>query len=145
MTIEEILTKWETEAKIDMSNISKEAANIPMLHISYYRMYVNESLRVEKIRANIARLRNLKKRYYRGELDQNELKEHNWPQFNLKILKSEIQDYLDADDDIINENLKLVYAERKVKTLEDIVKEITFRGFKLNTIVEYEKFKAGTH
>ena len=78
MKIEEIYEMWAKDGAIDETNISGESANIPKLHNKYYQMYVNEGLRLKKLRADYKILYKLKNEYYRGELDIEELKEHGW-------------------------------------------------------------------
>lgn len=143
MNIEEIYEMWAQDSEIDQTNISSESANIPKLHNKYFRHYVDEGLRLKKLKAEYKKLVKLKGEYYRGELDIEELKEYGWEPFSLKVLKTDIPTYIEADDDIINMSLRIGMQEEKVSYLESIIKMINNRGFQLKTIVDWERFRTG--
>jgi len=143
MTIEEIYAEWAKDGEIDQINVSNESANIPKLHNKYFQMYVKEGLKLKKLKADYKRLYKLKGEYYRGELDVEELKEHGWTPQPLKILKSDVPSYVDADNDIINMTLKIGFQESIVEYLESIIRQINNRGFQLKTIVDWERFRTG--
>ena len=143
MNIEEIYEMWAKDSEIDQTNISSESANIPKLHNKYFRHYVDEGLRLKKLKAEYKKLVKLKGEYYRGELDIEELKEYGWEPFALKVLKTDIPTYIEADDDIINMSLRIGMQEEKVGYLESIIKMINNRGFQLKTIVDWERFRTG--
>lgn len=143
MTIEEIYEMWAKDSEIDQTNVSNESANIPKLHNKYFKLYVDEGLRLRKQKADYKLLVKLKGEYYRGELDIEELKQYGWQPQPLKILKTDIPTYIDADKDVINLSLKIGMQEEKVGYLESIIKMISNRGFQLKTIVDWERFRTG--
>jgi len=143
MKIEEIYEMWSKDGEIDQTNISSEAANIPKLHNKYFRIYVEEGLRLRKMEATHKELYKLKGEYYRGELDMEELKEHGWEPQPLKILKQDIPNYLEADKDIINSTLKISHQKSIVDYLDSIIKMINNRNFALKSIIDWERFRTG--
>ena len=143
MKLEEIYEMWAKDCEIDMINISNESANIPKLHNKYFRRYMEEGLRLKKQKTDYKKLRLLKEQYYKGDLDIEELKEYGWTPQPLKILRQDIGTYVDADDDIIKQTLKIGMQEAIVEYLESIIKQITNRGFQLKTIVDWERFRTG--
>lgn len=144
MKIEEIYEMWSKDCEIDTSNVSGESANIPKMHNKYFRIYMDEGLRLKKMRTDYKKFKLLKEQYYRGELDIEEMKEHGWQPQPLKILKNDIPNYVEADDEIINLSLKIGMQEEKVEYLEAIIKMIGNRGFQLKTIVDWERFRTGS-
>jgi len=72
-----------------------------------------------------------------------ELKEHGWQPFQLNVLKSDVPMHIEADQDIINLNLKIAMQQEKVDVLESIIKSIKDRGFQIKNAIEFEKFKVG--
>jgi len=143
MKIEELYEMWSKDCEIDQTNISSESANIPKLHNKYFRVYMEEGLRLKKLRSEYKQLKLLKEQYYKGELDQTELDENGWQPQPLKILRQDIPTYIEADNDIINASLKIGMQEEKVGYLESIIKQINNRGFQLKTIVDWERFRTG--
>lgn len=143
MKIEEIYESWAKDCEIDMLNISNESANIPKLHNKYFRIYMEEGLKLKKLRTDFKQLRLLKEQYYRGELDIDELKQYGWTPQPLKILRQDIPAHVDADNDIVKSTLRIGLQESVVEYLESIVRQIGNRGYQLKTIVDWERFRTG--
>lgn len=143
MKIEEIYEMWAKDSEIDQTNVSGESANIPKLHNKYFRVYMEEGMKLRQFRAKYKQLKLLKEQYYKGELDITELQEYGWEPQPLKILRQDIPNYIDADKDIIDLSLKIGMQEEKVNYLEAIIKMISNRGFQLKTIVDWERFRTG--
>lgn len=143
MQIEEIYEMWAKDGEIDETNISKESSSIPSLHNKYFRMYVNEGLRLKKLKADYKKFYKLKTEYYKGELDSEELKEYGWKPQPLKILRQDIPTYLEADDDIVRMSLKIGLQEAVVEYLESIIRQINNRNFYLKNIIDWERFRTG--
>jgi len=143
MKLDDIYEMWGKDGTIDMVNVSTESSEIPKLHNKYFRMYVNEGLRLKKLKAEFKQLNKLKTEYYRGELDIDELRQYGWKPQPLKLLRSDVPTYVEADDDIINHSLKIGLQEAVVDYLESILRQINNRGFQLKTIVDWERFRTG--
>jgi hypothetical protein len=143
MKLDEIVSLWSKDCEIDQTNISSESANIPKLHNKYYLIYMEEGMKLRKLKFDLKQLQKLKGEYYRGELAMEELQEYGWEPQPLKILKQDIPTYVDADNDVINLSLKIGMQQEKVEYLESIIRQITNRGFQLKTIVDWEKFRTG--
>ena len=143
MKLEEIYEMWAKDGDIDETNISGESAGIPKLHNKYFQFYVQEGLRLKKLKADYKQLYKLKTEYYKGELDSEELKEYGWTPQPLKILRQDIPTYLEADDDIVNHSLKIGLQEAIVEYLESIIRQINNRNFYLKNIIDWERFRTG--
>lgn len=143
MKLEEIYEMWSQDGSIDETNISGESASIPKLHNKYFQFYVQEGLRLKKLKADYKQLYKLKTEYYKGELDSEELKEYGWTPQPLKILRQDIPTYLEADDDIVNHSLKIGLQEAIVEYLESIIRQINNRNFYLKNIIDWERFRTG--
>jgi len=98
---------------------------------------------MRKIEESMKELRKLKYQYYDGTLDKYELDEHGWEPNPLKILRGDLKDYVDADKDVIDYNLKLAYAKEKVDLLENIIRSLNTRGYNIKSAIDWEKFKVG--
>lgn len=143
MKLEDIIAEWDKDGTVDQINVSNESANIPKLHNKYFKIYMGEGYLLRKMKADYKKFFKLKTEYYRGELDVSELKQFGWAPQPLKILRQDIPSYMDADDDLIEQSLKVGAQEQKVEYLEAIIKMIGNRGFQLKTIVDWERFRTG--
>lgn len=143
MNIEKLYEEWAEDGKIDIVNVSQQSADIPKLHNKYYRYYVEEGLKLKKLKSEYKQLYKLKTEYYKGDLDIEELKEYGWQPQPLKILRQEIPTYLEADDDLIKKSLRIGMQEAIVDYLESIIRQINSRTYHLKTIVDWERFRTG--
>tara|TARA_B100001059_G_C17692133_1_gene505529 strand:- start:657 stop:947 length:291 start_codon:yes stop_codon:yes gene_type:complete len=90
-----------------------------------------------------SKLIRLKWEYYTGKMPEESLKELNWQPFQLKVLKQDIDKYLESDDDLILIQHKLTYQQEKVSYLESIVKSISQRNWEIRNAIEWRKFING--
>ena len=81
--------------------------------------------------------------YYNGSMDDAELKQRGWKPNPLKILRADINRYIETDKDIINMSLRIDYQRAIVEYLEDIIKQINQRNFYINNAVAMLKFQSG--
>lgn len=143
MTLDEIFEQWAVDAKVDRIELGAAALDIPKLHHKYYRMLSNERLTLRKMEADTAVLMQNKRAWVAGELSSDELKQLGWQQHLKKILKSDIDEYLKADQDVIKNTLKLAMQKEKVEVLDSILKTIANRSFQISNAINWEKFKVG--
>jgi|TARA_R110000868_G_scaffold9000_10_gene45642 hypothetical protein len=143
MKLEEIQQLWASDSQIDRTELGNEAVKIPQLHSKYYKMYSTERLTFRKMEAESRQLYKDMWDYYQGNMDYEQLQEYGWHQQPLKILKADLNTYIDADQNWINSNLKLAYQREKVEFLEACIKSLNNRGFNINAAISWEKFKVG--
>jgi hypothetical protein len=72
-----------------------------------------------------------------------ELEAADWEPFQLKLLKADVQEYIDADDNVIESKKLLALQEEKVNYLESIVKSLTTRGYLIKNAIDWKKFTEG--
>lgn len=140
MNIEIIQGEWEKDSKIDPDNLHLESLKIPSLHSKYYKIFNNILLLKKMEEARYKELKKEKWLYYSGKADPEEYK--NNP-FDHKVLKPDIEKYLDADKDIIKITSKLDYYQAMLNYLESILKTILNRTYQIKNALEYMKFTAG--
>lgn len=143
--IDQINKEWSEDSKIDETNLMHESSKIPKLHNKYYLMYVKQGLKTTKLKEDLKELKKAKIEYYKGEMDEDELKERGWKPNPLKILRQDIDKYIEGDKDYINLSLKVAYNEAATKYLEDIVKQINNRNFIVKNMIDFMKFQSGSN
>jgi hypothetical protein len=140
MNIDEIQLLWEKDSKIDPDNLHHESLKIPLLHSKYYDIY-NKIVLLKKLEDNKYKiLRKEKWMYYSGKSDPEVYK--NNP-FDHKVLKPDIDKYMDADEDIIKCLSKIDYYQIMISYLDSILKTILNRTYQIKNAIEYMKFTAG--
>ena len=142
---DDINEMWAKDAPIDETNLIGESKRIPQLHSKYYGMYFNEALRVKKLKADLAELKRDKFEYYTGSLDEETMREKGWKPFQLKVLRNDVDKYLQSDKEIIKLSLKIDYHIERANYLEDIIKTIHSRNFVIKGMIDVMKFQSGDY
>ena len=143
MTLEELDALWKVDCVLDESDLNGETRKIPVLHNKYYLYYVKQGLSTKRLRSELVELSKAKTEYYNGSMDPLEIKQRGWPINSLKIIRQDMQKYIDADKDIINLSLKIDYFFSIERYLEDIIKQINSRNFLIKNIIEWSRFTSG--
>jgi hypothetical protein len=63
--------------------------------------------------------------------------------FNLKILKQDVDKYIEADEDYQKIKQKVDYLETIVDFLDRTIRQIQNRGFLIKDAIEWRKFTSG--
>ena len=95
-----------------------------------------------KIQANIkhTKLYREKWEYYGGKSD---VKIYVAKPFDLKVLKSDLAMYINADDEIMDLQSKISYYEVIIKYIDGIINSIDKRGWDIRNAQDWKKFEAG--
>ena len=143
MKFEEIQKLWSGDCEIDETELSQESVKIPQLHNKYLIIFHDERLRLRTMRFDHSKLLKVKREYFSGRMDATELEAYDWEPFQYKLLKADVQEYIDADDDIIEGKKKISLQEEKVDYLEAIVKGLSNRGYLIKNAIDWKRFKEG--
>lgn len=144
MKLEEILDLWDGDCKVDNTELAVESTKVAIAHHRYLKIRSFENLNLAKLKGELKKLSKLKYEYYNGFLDKETLDFHEWKPFQNKILKSDIPIYIDADDDVINLNLKISVAQEKVEVLDSIIRTINNRNYAIKNAIDWTKFTQGS-
>jgi len=140
---DDINTMWSKDCKIDEANLVSEARRIPELHSKYYNLFFKEALRVKKLKSDLKELERAKIEYYNGSMCEEELKERGWKPNPLKILRNDLDRYIQSDKDVINLSLKIAFHEEQANYLESIIRQINNRNFVIKSMIDMLRFQAG--
>lgn len=143
MKLEEILNEWNNDSKIDRIEISNESLSISQLHNKYLRIMTAESVQLRSLTHEYNKMYKLKWEYYLGILDDETLREREWVPMGLKILRQDLDIYLNSDEDLSKLKMKQELQKEKISVLDSIMKSISNRGFQIKNYIDYERFKVG--
>lgn len=144
MKLSEIQDNWEKDCIINESNLGEAAITSPTLHSKYLRVLTNTKLRLRKSESDYLRLRKIKYRYFRGEMTKEELEKQGWNQYQgTKPIKSEMEEFLSTDDDLINLEDTIEYYKTVIYELESIMKSIHSRTWDIKNAIEWNKIQNG--
>jgi hypothetical protein len=140
--LQDVLKLWESDADIDQTEPGKELLKIPKLHNKYLTILTKHKIAAKKAHFDYMRMRKVKIDYFAGRLDQEELDKYGWEPFQF-VLKSDVNTYLEADNDLIKLLEKKVYHEEVVSVIESIMNELKQRTWQLRDFISWEKFIGG--
>jgi hypothetical protein len=133
---------WEKDSVIDSTDPSRELIRIPILHSKYVREHTLHSLAAKQCAIEFSKMKKLKWEYYQGRLDESELKKYNWEPFRF-VLKSDINTYLESDEDLSKLQAKKSLHDQSVEALSMIIKELNARTYQLRAFIDFERFVHG--
>ena len=75
------------------------------------------------------------------EAEPQEYKDSN---FDLKVLRQDVDKFIDADEDIIKSRQKIEYLKQICGYCESTLKQINNRTFQIKNAIEWKKFTMGS-
>jgi hypothetical protein len=145
MRLEDIRAMVEKDLSLDETELDIESMRIPQIHGKYLNLLFDERLILKRHEADYSVMKRLKWEYYGGKMDQEQLDELGWEQFDLKILRQDLDKYLDSDTDLVEISMKVVYQKEKVSYLDSIVKAISSLQWNIRNAIEWKKFIHGAN
>lgn len=145
MSTDDISELWAKDSPIDETNLVGESKRIPTLHSKYYNMYFKEVLRVKKLRYDYKELEMAKREWIDGSMAEEDLRERGWRPFQKKVIRQDLDKYIQGDKDIIQLSLKIDYHSARANFLEDIIKTIHSRNFIVKNMIDVLKFQSGEY
>jgi hypothetical protein len=143
MTFEELQTQIEKDLAFDETQLDTESLRIPQLHNKYLKHLYSEKLLLKKLRNDMGELVRIKYEYYTGKLDEETLKEKGWEPFQLRVLKNDVDMYLEGDKDVNKLKGRIQLQEERVEYIEATVKNIANRGWLIRNAIDWKKFLGG--
>lgn len=141
MKLEDIQKEIEVDSEINKSDLDTESLRIPQLHSKYYKMYLTEVRILKGIEAEYRKLKRDKVLYYTGQADDDKYKEKP---LHRKILKADVDLFLDADDELVDLKNKYELQKLKAEYLEAFIKTLNNRNFLIKNAIDFIKFTNGT-
>lgn len=130
----------DDDMKIDMTQLDLESIKIPSLHHKYLRMLQQESITYKKLMNDMTIIKKDRWMYYMGKAEEAV---YQAEPFDLKITRSEVDVFIDADPKITTLKAKIDYQQEKVKYLEEIVRGFNNRNWNIRNAIEWKKFISG--
>ena len=141
MNLETLQSMWEKDSQIDPDNLHTESLKVPSLHAKYHDMFNNFLLLRKKAEQQRKNIRHERYEYYSGKAAPEVYIDNP---FGKKIRdKDTMTKYLDADQKLVDINLKIDYYETLLTYIESILKQINNRTYQIKNAIEWQKFIAG--
>ena len=146
---EKIRVDWAEDSEVDFQFKNKQyttdlgqlALQIPFQHNKYLNHYTDLTEIKTSLEFQARQLVRQKREYYGGESDAKIYAEK--PFGNSIKTPENMKGYLESDDDIINMEAKVKYIDQMLYFLDQVMKQISNRGFQINSAIQWEKFING--
>ena len=145
MKLEDIQELWHRDREIDYTELGTESIRIPQIHDKYLKIFTDERIRLKGVEFELSKMVRTKTEYYSGKMSQEELERHGWEQYLGRLLKNEIANYIESDDDVIKLKQQLVVLQEKVNYLDSVIRMINNRGFQIKNALDWLKFSHGNN
>ena len=140
MKIDEILSSIETDKKIDHTQLDTESLKIPEQAVKYQQLAHDEALRLRFLEKEYNVAKYNRWMYYTGKADPEV---YNKEPFDHKVLKSDINIFLDSDF-ILNEiQDKIVAQTEKLKLVVHAGQTMQNKSFNIKNALDHQKFMGG--
>ena len=140
MNLEEIQELVDKDLKINDSELDLESIKTPQIHNKYMKLLTKFKLMMSRNESEFHIIKKQKWEYYTGKADPGVYAEKP---FNLKILRQDVDKYIDSDEDIIKLKQKSDYLNTVVDFLDRTVRQISNRTFTIKNAIDWKKFTSG--
>ena len=145
MKLEDIQELWNRDREIDYTELGTESIRIPQIHDKYLKIFTDERIRLKGLELELTKLVRAKTDYFSGRMSQEELDRRGWEQFLGRLLKNEIANYIESDDDIITIKKQIIVLQEKINYLDAVIRMINNRGFQIKNALDWLKFSHGNN
>ena len=143
MNLEKIEELWAKDAEkfFDHRELPELLANdsmeTPKLHAKYLQLHNEFKLMMSDAQTKYKKLYKDKWLYYNGKAPSSVYAEKP---FDLKVLKGDLDMFIDSDEDVCRAKQKIDYLETCINSIDRILKEIHNRGFAIKNTIEIVKY-----
>ena len=140
MTLEELQDLAEKDLKINDTELDLESLKTPQLHNKYMKHLTKFKLMLSKAEAEFAQTKKTLWEYYTGKADASVYAQKP---FDLKILKQDVDQYIQSDDEYIKAKQKVDYLSTTTDFLDRTIRQIQSRDWNIRNAIEWRKFTSG--
>jgi len=140
MDLEQLQELVDKDLKINDTELDLEALKTPQLHNKYMKHLTKFKLMLSRAETEYNTLKRSKWEYYTGKAPADIYAEKP---FDLKILKTDLDKYLDSDEELQRQKQKVDYLQTTVDFLDRTIRQISNRGFLIKDAIDWRKFTSG--
>lgn len=141
MRLEEIQEMIDRDSRLDETRLDDEALKIPSLHSRYYRIFIEEYQRMKVYQTEADVLKKELTEYYLGVAPEEVYKARP---LNRKVMRQDLDLYLNADGKLNLLRLKVENQHMKVDLLEAFIKTLSNRNFLIKSAIDWRRFQSGS-
>ena len=140
MDIEQLQEQADKDLKINDSELDIESIKTPAIHNKYMKHLAKFKLMLSRAESELHIVKRTKWEYYTGKADPSI---YQAKPFNLKILRQDVDKYIDSDEEVIKSKQKVDYLNVVVDFLDRSIRQISNRTFTIKNAIDWKKFTSG--
>ena len=140
MDLEKLQEMADKDLAINNTELDLESLKTPQLHNKYMKHYTKFKLMLTKAETDYKQLKKDKWEYYTGKSDASVYAQKP---FDLKILRTDIDKYIEADEELIRGKQKCEYLSTCVDYLDKTIRQISNRTFTIKNAIDWRRFTSG--
>jgi hypothetical protein len=140
MNLEKIKEDWKKDSVIDDILLDQASMKIPQLHYKYLTYHSDFSTLQKRKTQELKKLTHKKWLYYSGKADPEVYKD---APFQHKILKSDVKNWIEVDDDIQQMQMEVEYYNTIIHYLEEVLRQIHQMSFNIKNTITWRTFTGG--
>ena len=140
MDLEQLQLEADKDLKINDTELDLESLKTPQLHNKYMKHYTKFKLLLTRTEDELRTMKRNKWEYYTGKADPSV---YQAKPFDLKIMRTDIDKYLEADEDIQRLSQKIAYLITVVDFLDKTIRVIVNRTYTIKNAIEWRRFTSG--
>ena len=140
MDLEQLQLEADKDLKINDTELDLESLKTPQLHNKYMKHYTKFKLLLTRTEDELRTIKRDKWEYYTGKADPSV---YQAKPFDLKIMRTDIDKYLEADADIQKLSQKVAYLITVVDFLDRTLRVVVNRTYTIKNAIEWRRFTSG--
>ena len=140
MNLDELKLQVEKDLKVDNEHLDTESLKNQEIKAKYLDIKSKYELLLFKAKGEYKKLYREKWEYYGGKADA---KIYVTKPFDLKVLKTDLNIYIESDEEIIKLEHKIAYLETTIKYIDGVLRSIQSRGWDIKNAISWKQFEAG--
>jgi hypothetical protein len=140
MDLEQLQLEADKDLKINDTELDLESLKTPQLHNKYMKHYTKFKLLLTRTEDELKTIKRDKWEYYTGKADPSV---YQAKPFDLKIMRTDIDKYLEADEDIQKLSQKVAYLITVVDFLDRTLRVVVNRTYTIKNAIEWRRFTSG--
>jgi hypothetical protein len=140
MKIEDIKDMLEKDRSIDHTQLDTESLKIPEQAVKYQQMAYDEAVTLRYLEREYNIMKLNRWMYYMGKADDEVYEKEP---FDHKVLKSDVNIFLDSDKQINELQDKISTQTEKLKLVVEAGKVMQNKSFNIKNALDHQKFMGG--
>lgn len=141
MTLEDYTIMIKKDIEMDTMLLDTESLRTSTLHGKYIEFLTQHSKKLRECHRNKKKLVRELTEYYSGRAEKDVYTKKG--DFNFKVLKQDMEMYIESDKEYLELEEKIDYHEEAVKLLEATLRHINARNYAIKNAIEWRRFSAG--